>query len=60
MKITSIQPAYYFSAAVVIRTECGHSHLRPKSMVTAVVGDDWKCYCEEAGKGGADVHLDEK
>lgn len=47
MKITSIKPSYYFTGVVVIRTECGHFHLRPEAIVTVKEGEDWRCYCED-------------
>ena len=47
MRITSIRPSYYFPRAVVIRTACGHFHLRPAILVTVAEGDNWKCYCEQ-------------
>ncbi len=48
MKVISIEPsAWWPEIAVVITTECGHKHLRPKSVVKVEVGDDFHCYCED-------------
>lgn len=46
MKVISILPSYYFPSAVVVRTACGHDHIRPSAIVQVKVGDDFRCYCE--------------
>ncbi len=41
-KITGLSKSYYFTNAIVIITDCGHKHIRPKSWIVKI-GDDFYC-----------------
>lgn len=49
MRVISVLPSYHFPNAIVIKTKCGHNHVRPDTMEIKV-GDNFECYCERKEK----------
>ena len=49
MKVTSVKPSYYFPNAIVIKTKCGHNHVRPDN-TPVKVGDNFICQMCEGKK----------
>jgi hypothetical protein len=56
--IVSVLPSFYFAGAVVIETDCDHSHLRPRGLKPYAVGDDFDCPFEH--DDGTGMSADEK